>query len=241
MSLQRSEKFAICAGFGFFALLFIIYTVIRFHEGVSDQYFMNLIIRSALLTGIFIFWIYVLFRKVPSFIENRKSCSFITTWILIITAFVFFGPFLFDQNLNYLQFFVIVLSLIILGLISYRYTTPFMNPLSDEERSDPLEREVVIGLPYEGAFDLCQRALQQIVIWSIQSIDKENGKIDAWPWTSHVSIHLERINTGQTRVYIRSVLDGNYTRFPEIEQRRNIHNVETITTYLKNRSLDQRE
>jgi len=241
MNFQRAQNLVIIAGWGLFTLFFIVYTIIRYRTGTPDHFFINYVLLSVFLSGFFLFVLFVSYTNIPRIIANRRTWLFIQVVILLICFIVLFGPLLVTREVNSVQFFFLVVSLICLGLIIYRYLSFIINPLSAEERSDPLEREIVIGLPYEETFALCEQALSHTGIWTIKSIEKKNGTLEAWPSTSHVSIRIESINPRQNRVRIRSVFDGDYTRFPEIEQRRNIHNVEKIMAYLKNRSSDHQE
>lgn len=241
MNFQRAQNLVFTAGWGLFALIIIVWTIIRYRTGTPDHYFINYILLSVFLSGFFLFVVIISYVKAPQLNVNNSTWLFIQAVIFLLCFIVLFGPLLVTQNVNTVQFFFVVVFLISLGLIIYRYITPLINPLSAKERSDPLEREIVLNLPYDETFDICEQALSKIVFWTIKSIEKKNGTLEAWPSTSHVSIRIERINPRQNRVHIRSVFNGDYTRFPEIEQRRNIHNVEKITAYLKSRSPDRQE
>ncbi|WP_457548742.1 hypothetical protein [Archaeoglobus sp.] len=100
------------------------------------------------------------------------------------------------------------------------------------------EREIILSMPYEDAFELCLRIVKSLNRCRVREMNKERGRITAvryskflsWRYCTQITIDLKRINENETLIKISSKPRYNAYNFDFGE---NLENVEEILLRLR--------
>ncbi len=101
------------------------------------------------------------------------------------------------------------------------------------------EREIVLSMPYDDAFNLCLEVVKTLKRCKIQEENRRTGKITAmrrpkipsWRYVDLITVELRRIDENKTSVKISS--RPMYYRALDIDFGSNLENVEEILSSLK--------
>lgn len=138
-----------------------------------------------------------------------------------------------------------IVGVFAVGGYSIFFLDPRFRPLSEVEKTDPLEREILLQMSYEDAFLLGERAILNFNtifhFWKISTSDKTTGTIighesflasPSW----EVMLRIQRKSENTTSVIIRCNPIPPIS-YPLLIRRRQIQGLNTISRYLKNEGI----